>query len=669
MNKFIAPFSEYLIFVNGRSASSSVRSLMEIRISPRFLATSTTSPIASASLLSEDEEEEGFDPASHVLQEKDLLRKSPNGGLRVLDLIDQGFLEPDAKLYNQLLNKCTKLGKIKEGKMVHNHFTNSKFRHYVVVQNTIVNMYAKCDCLDEAREVFDKMPAKDMVTWTALITGYSQNDRPEDALVLFPQMLRLELKPNQFTFSSLLKAAGYRNDEREGEQIHGYCLKYGYASNVYVGSALVDLYCRFGRISKAYFVFDRLVEKNEVSWNSLIAAHARKGEGDKALQIFQKMQRDDYKPTHFTYSSIFSVCASTGSLEQGKWIHAHMLKSGLKLIAYIGNTLLDMYAKSGSFGDAIRVFDRLVKPGVVSWNSMLTAYAQHGFGLKSLEQFEKMMKSGIEPNSVTFLCVLTACSHGGLLEKGQHYFEMMKKYNIEPDVSHYVTMVDLLGRAGQLDRAKKFITEMPVEPTAAIWGALLGACRMHNKMELGAYAAERVFELDPYDSGPHIILYNIYASSGKWAEASKVRKFMKEIGVKKEPACSWVEIENSVHMFVANDESHPLKNEIHKMWEKISEKIKEIGYVPDTSHVLLFVDEQEREAKLQYHSEKLALAFALLKTPPGSTIRIKKNIRVCGDCHSAFKFASVVVEREIILRDKNRFHHFHHGSCSCGDYW
>ncbi|KAL8218220.1 hypothetical protein R6Q57_021593 [Mikania cordata] len=667
MNKFIVAFSENIILVNGGFIAS-VRSLMEIPISLRFLSTSTATPIASTSVLSSSEEEV-FDPGSHIIQEKDYLRKSPNGGLRILDLIDQGFLEPDGKLYNQLLNKCTELGKIKEGKLVHTHFMNSKYRHYMVIQNTVLNMYAKCNCLNDAREVFDKMPVKDMVTWTAMITGYSQNDKPEEALVLFPQMLRVELKPNHFTFSSLLKAAGARTDEREGKQIHGYCLKYGYDLNVYVGSALVELYCRHDRMKEAHFVFDGLADKNEVSWNSQIAAHARKSEGDKALKLFQKMQRHDFKPTHFTYSSIFSACASTGSLEQGKWMHAHMVKSGLKLIAFIGNTLLDMYAKSGSFDDAIRVFDRLVKPDVVSWNSMLTAYAQHGLGVQTLEHFEKMMKTGIEPNSVTFLCVLTACSHGGLLEKGQHYFALMKNSNIEPDVSHYVTMVDLLGRAGQLDCALNFIKELPIEPTSAIWGALLGACRMHKNMELGAYAAEHVFELDPYNSGPHILLYNIYAAAGKWNEASKVRKFMKEIGVKKEPACSWVDIENYVHMFVANDENHPMQDEISKMWEKISEKIKEIGYVPDTSHVLLHVDEQEREVKLQYHSEKLALAFALLKTPPGSTIRIKKNIRVCGDCHSVFKFASLVVEREIILRDTNRFHHFHRGSCSCGDYW
>ncbi|CAL9124046.1 unnamed protein product [Musa textilis] len=376
-----------------------------------------------------------------------------------------------------------------------------------------------------------------------------------------------------------------------------------------------------------------------------------------------------FEATHFTYSSIFSACAGTGALEQGKWVHAHMIKSGQVLTAFVGNTLVDMYAKSGSIQDARKIFDRVDKKDLVSWNSMLTAYAQHGLVGEAIHWFEEMRKLGVQPNQITFLCILTACSHGGLLKEGQYYFDMMKRYKVEPEIEHYVTIVDLLGRAGLLDRAQKFINEMPVQPSAAVWGALLGACRMHKNAELGKFAAERVFELDPYDAGPRVLLYNIYASTGRWTDAAKVRKMMKDGGVKKEPACSWVEMENSVHMFVANDDSHPQMKEIHKMWEKIDALIKEAGYVPDTNYVLLHVDEHEREAKLQYHSEKLALAFALLNMPPGATIRIMKNIRMCGDCHSAIKHVSKVTEREIIVRDTNRFHHFSGGSCSCGDYW
>jgi pentatricopeptide repeat protein len=641
----------------------------------RFGTCSTAPATFSAPEISEEEHCNASGCFGVIIQDKDLLRKSQTrnsttGLLHDLDLIDRGSLEANRSLYDKLLKQCTHLGKIKEGRAVHSHILRSKFRDDLVIHNTILHMYAKCGALDDARKLFDRISCRDMVTWTALIAGYSQNDRSEDALLLFPQMLRVGLQPNQFTLSSLLKASGAGPNHRHGQHVHAFSFKYGYVSNVYVGSALVDMYARFDYMDDARLIFDGLASKNEVSWNALIAGHARKGQGEHALSLFREMQREDLNPTQFTYSSVFSACASSGSLEQGKWVHAHMTKSGGKLVAFAGNTLLDMYAKSGSIEDAKKIFDRLVKRDVVSWNSMLKGYSQHGLGKETVQCFEEMLRIGTEPNDVTFLCVLSACSHTGLLDEGQYYFELMKKKcMIEPHVAHYVTIVDLLGRAGLLDRALKFIRELPIEPTAAAWKALLGACRMHKNMELGAYAAERVFELDPYDSGPQVLLSNIYASARRWGDVSKVRKMMKESGLKKEPACSWVEIENTVHVFMSNDDAHLQRDEIHRKWEEMSGKIKEMGYVPDTSHVLLLVDEHEREVKLQYHSEKLALAFALLNTPPGSTIRIKKNIRACGDCHSAIKFASKVVDREIIVRDTNRFHHFRDGSCSCGDYW
>lgn len=530
-------------------------------------------------------------------------------------------------------------------------------------------MYCKCGSLEDAHKAFDEMPSRDMVSWTALITGYAQSDRPREALELFPRMLRLDLRPNGFTFASLFKACGAFSDDETGKQIHGVCIKYGCDLDVYVGSALLDMYARHGNMNEACLIFEHLDSKNEVSWNALIAGHARKEDAETALKLFCDMQRNGFGATHFTYSSIFSACAGIGALEQGKWVHAHMVKSGQKLTAFVGNTILDMYAKSGSIGDARKVFDRLDKRDIVSWNSMLTACAHHGLGKEAVSIFEEMRRIGIQPNQITFLCVLTACSHGGLLREGKHYFEMMKKYKLEPEVEHYVTIVDLLGRSGFLDQARDFVRKMPIEPNAAVWGALLGACRMHKNAELGQYAAERVFKLDPNDAGPCVLLYNIYATAGRWNNAARVRKMMKERGMKKEPACSWVELENSVHMFVANDDSHPEIKEIYTMWEHINGKIKEAGYKPDTEYVFLHADEQEREAKLQYHSEKIALAFALTKMPRGATIRIMKNIRMCRDCHSAIKYVSKVMGREIVVRDTNRFHHFSNGSCSCNDYW
>ncbi|XP_065856441.1 pentatricopeptide repeat-containing protein At3g24000, mitochondrial [Euphorbia lathyris] len=632
----------------------------------------TASSVTESEEISENQDDlDSF--SSLIIQRKDLLRQSlshsSGTGLHVLDLINRGSLEPDKTLYHMLLKRCTQFKRLKEGQIVHKHLLNSPFKNDLVMQNTILNMYAKCRSLDQARNVFDEMRIRDVVTWTVLISGYSQHDQPKNALLLFPEMLRQGFKPNQFTLSSLLMASEMGHVDSHGKQLHALCLKYGYSSNLYVGSALSDLYARYGHMEDAHFIFDGMAAKNEVSWNSLIAGHARIGNEEHVFNLFSEMLRENIQPTQFSCRVLLSVCANIGSLERGKWVHAFIIKLGAQHVDFVGSTLLSMYAKCGSIEDAKKIFNELIKLDVGSWNSMLAGYAQHGLGRRTLKKFKQMLRIGIAPNDITFLWVLTACSHAGLLVEGQHYFKLMRKYKVEPQISHYVPIVDLLGRAGHLDRAKKFIGEMQIAPTVAVWGALLGACRMHKNMELGTYAAECIFELDSYDSGTNMLLYNIYVSAGRWGDAAKVRKMMSRMRVKKEPACSWVELRNSVHVFVADDFAHPQHEQIRKMWEKINEKIKEIGYIPGTSSAHLFVDELEREEKLEYHSEKLALAFALVNTPPGSAIHINKNIRVCGDCHSAFKFVSMVVGRSIIVRDIKRFHHFRDGWCSCGDYW
>ena len=590
-------------------------------------------------------------------------------GLSALDPLDAGELAPTPRLYRSLIAACARSRSLGDARAVHAHLSRSRLAADAFLLNSLVRLYCRCGAVSHARGVFDGMPCRDVVSWTSLIAGYAQNDMPEEAVGLLPSMLKSGSKPNGFTFASLLKAAGACGERWVGEQIHALALKCSWDEDVYVGSALLDMYARCGQMDMAVAVFDRLDSKNAVSWSALIAGFARKGEGETALMMFAGMHRNGFEASHFTYSSVFSALAGIGALEQGKWVHAHMIKSGEKLIAFVGNTMLDMYAKSGSMVDARKVFDRVDQKDLVTWNTMLTAYAQYGLGKEAVAHFEEMRKFGIQLNQITFLSILTACSHGGLVKEGKHYFDMMKDYSVEPEIDHYVSFVDLLGRAGLLNEALIFVFKMPMKPTAAVWGALLGASRMHKNAKIGQFAADHVFELDPDDTGPPVLLYNIYASTGKWDDAARVRKMMKATGVKKEPACSWVEIENSVHMFMADDDTHPNAAEIYRMWEEINMRIRKAGYIPTTDYVLLHINEIERAAKLQYHSEKIALAFALINMPAGATIRIMKNIRICRDCHSAFKYVSKVFEREIIVRDTNRFHHFSNGSCSCGDYW
>lgn len=497
--------------------------------------------------------------------------------------------------YHKLLLRCVDLNQITQGKIVHAHFLKSKFKENVVIQNSVLNMYAKCGALVETRKQFYAMSSRDTVSWTMMITAYSLNDLPIEALALFPPMLSHGLKPNHFTLSILLKVCGAIPSLKDGMQIHAVCFKYGFYRYVFVGTSLVDMYARCGGcMENAELSFERLTTKNDVSWNAMIAGYARRDQGEKALYLFREMQRISFKSSHFTYSSIFSACAKTGALEQGRWVHAHMIKSGVKLVAFVGHTMLDMYAKAGSIEDAEKVFDRLLEKDIVSWNSVLTGYAHQGLGNETIQRFENMLKNGIQPNSITFLSVLTACSHSGLLEDGQYYFDLMRKYSIEPKAEHCVTIVDLLGRAGLFNQVENFLRGIQMKPTSAIWGAVMSACRMHKNVELGAYAAEQLVLLDPHDSGPYAILANIYASAGKWHDVAKVRKLMRDNGVKKEPGFSWVEIENAVHVFVANDETHPQKQEIYRMWNEVSRKIEEIGSVQYASHVLLNVDDEEK---------------------------------------------------------------------------
>eukprot|EP01018_Ginkgo_biloba_P011555 Gb_34228 [translate_table: standard] len=589
--------------------------------------------------------------------------------LTILDLIDKGNVRANCSIYARLLHGCVHREALEEGRRVHAHIMNSAFNRNVFLLNTIISMYAKCGTVEDAREVFDKMAIRDMVSWTSMIAGYAQNQHGEEALQLFPSMQRAGMKPNEFTFSSVLRACASLFALENGKQVHSNTIKSGFEFHVFVGSALVDMYAKCESIQDAHQLFDKMPERNVVSWNALIAGYAQIGNGEAALKLFWQMQHISMQPTKFTFSSVLSACASIAVLDQGKWVHAHIIKTGCKLDAFVGNALIDMYGKCGSIRDARQVFDKLSRRDVVSWNAMITGCAQHGQGKEAVQLFEQMQLAGIKPNHITFLCVLSACSHAGLVNEGRLYFDSMSSHGIIPKAEHYACIVDLLGRAGHMDEAEEFIKKLPVEPTAAVWGALLGACRVHGNMELGKRAAECLFELDPEDAGPHVLLSNIYAAAGRWDDVAKVRKMMRRSGVKKEPGCSWVELENTVHTFVVNDRSHPLTDRIYATLENLSRKMKEAGYVADTNFVLLAMEEQQKVHTLCYHSEKLALAFGIISTPCGAIIRIKKNLRVCGDCHSAIKFISKIVGREIIVRDTNRFHHFTNGMCSCGDYW
>eukprot|EP01018_Ginkgo_biloba_P035644 Gb_29805 [translate_table: standard] len=644
---------------------------------------------------------------------------------------DQPGGRVDSDTYALLLQHCVKMKSILEGKRVHVHLNQIGVKPAVFVANHLINMYAKCGSVVDARQVFDKMPTRntfswntmiagyvkfgniepalqlfdqmperDVVSWNTMIAAFAQHGPGEEALKLFCRMQQAGVQLNHFSFTSVLSACAAQLALEQGRQIHAHIIRAGFVLDVVVASALVDTYAKcgniedarqlfdkmptrdvlswttmisgyaaFGNVECGRELFDKMPERNMISWTAMIGGYAQHGHGEDALKLFYEMELAGMKPDNFTFGSLLRACASIASMKQGKKIHAHLIKSRFESNVFVDSAVVDMYAKCGSIEDARRVFDKILKPDVVSWNAMIAGYAQHGHGKDALQLFEEMLQAGMKPDNITFIVVLSACSHAGLVDEGREYFNSMTRdHCITPKADHYVCLIDLFGRAGCLDEAVDCINNMPFEPNASAWNALLGACRIHGNMELGIRAAESLLQLEPQASSTYVLLSNIYAAVGRWDDVGKVRKLMKERRIKKEPGLSWIEVKNQVHSFIVEDRSHPQKEDIYAMLESLARQMEEAGYIPNTNLVLHDLEQEQKGQSLSYHSEKLAIAFGLISTPPETPLHIIKNLRVCGDCHTAIKFISKIVLREIIVRDASRFHHFKDGLCSCGDY-
>lgn len=522
-----------------------------------------------------------------------------------------------------------------------------------------------------AHQLFDDIPEPDIVMFNSMARGYSRSNTPLQAISLFVDVLCCGLLPDDYTFPSLIKACSGAKALEEGKQLHCFAVKVGLNDNIYVRPTLVNMYTECKDVDAARLVFDKIVEPCVVSYNAIITANAKISRPNEALSLFRELQGRNLKPTDVTLLSVLSCCALLGALDLGKWIHEYVKKYGFHKYVKVNTALVDMYAKCGSLKDAVSIFENMAVKDTQAWSAMIMAYATHGQGHQAMSLFEEMRRAQVKPDNITFLGLLYACSHTGLVEEGFKYFSYMsEEHRIIPGIKHYGCMVDLLGRAGYLDRAYKFIDELPIEPTPILWRTLLSSCSSHGNIELGKKVIGRIFELDDSHGGDYVILSNLLARAGKWEDVDYLRKMMKDRGVVKIPGCSSIEVNNVVHEFFSGDGVNSVSTDLHRALDELVKELKIAGYVPDTSLVVHpDMEDDDKEITLRYHSEKLAIAFGLLNTTPGTTIRVVKNLRVCGDCHSAAKLISLIFDREIILRDVQRFHHFKDGKCSCGDFW
>lgn len=578
--------------------------------------------------------------------------------------------KPNNFTISAALKSCLGLEAFGFGKSVHGCALKTCYDRDLYVGTALLELYTKSGEIAEAQQFFEEMPKDDLIPWSLMIARYAQSDKSKEALELFCHMRQSSVVPNNFTFASVLQACASLVSLNLGKQIHSYVLKVGHDSNVFVSNALMDVYAKCDEIENSMKLFMGSAEKNDVTWNTIIVGYVQLGDGEKAMNLFSNMLGYDIQPTEVTYSSVLRASASLVALEPGRQIHSLTIKTMYSKDTVVANSLIDMYAKCGRIDDAQLTFDKMDKRDEVSWNAIICGYSIHGLGMEALNLFDMMQQANCKPNKLTFVGVLSACSNSGLLDKGRaHFKSMLKDYGIEPCIEHYTCMVWLLGRLGQLDEAVKLIGEIPFQPSVMVWRALLGACVIHKNLDLGKVCAQHVLEMEPHDDATHVLLSNMYATARRWDNVASVRKSMKKKRVKKEPGLSWVENQGVVHYFTVGDTSHPDIKLIFAMLEWLNKKTRDAGYVPDCNVVLLDVEHDEKERLLWVHSERIALAFGLIQIPAACSIRIIKNLRICVDCHAVVKLISKIVQREIIIRDINRFHHFRHGICSCGDYW
>ncbi|GKV11437.1 hypothetical protein SLEP1_g22698 [Rubroshorea leprosula] len=579
------------------------------------------------------------------------------------------WVSPDGYTLPHVLKACSGLPALEMGRQVHGQIFRHGFESDVFVQNGLVAFYAKCGQIARAMTVFDGLHDSNVVSWTSIISGYAQNGQPMEALRIFSEMRKTNVKLDWIALVSVLRAYTDIEDLNHGKSVHGCVIKMGLELEPDLLIALTAMYAKCGQVTTARLLFDMMKIPNVILWNAMISGYAKNGHAEEAVDLFRVMISKNIRADSITVRVAIVACAQVGSLDLSRWMDNYISKSEYRDDLFVNTALIDMHAKCGSLDMARTVFDRTLEKDVVVWSAMIVGYGLHGRGREAIDLYQAMMQAGVCPNDVTFIGLLTACNHSGLVEDGWWIFHCMKDYKIEPRHQHYACVVDLLGRAGYLDLAYDFIMKMPIEPGITAWGALLSACKIHRNVQLGEYAAKQLFSLDSCNTGHYVQLSNLYASARMWDHVRKIRIQMREKGLSKDLGYSLVDINGKLQAFRVGDKSHPRYKEIYEELESLERRLKQAGFIPHIDSSLHDLNNEEIEETLCNHSERLAIAFGLISTPPGTTLRIIKNLRACVNCHEASKLISKLVNRQIVMRDANRFHHFKDGVCSCGDYW
>ncbi|XP_073132364.1 pentatricopeptide repeat-containing protein At5g27110 [Henckelia pumila] len=467
--------------------------------------------------------------------------------------------KPDSVSFTTAISSCARLLNLEKGESIHEELVRSGVALDAYVSAALVDMYGKCGCLEKAREVFNEIPNKSLVSWNTMIGGYSQIGDSFSCIKLLVRMNQEKLMPNSTTLSSLVMSCAKSAHLLHGKFIHGYILRKNVECDIFIRSSLIDMYFKCGCIKLAEKVFTTMPKTNIVSWNVMISGYVSAGCYFEALDIYKDMREARISPDAITFTSTLSACSQVSALERGKDLHKCIIESKFDSNVILMGAVLDMYAKCGAVEDAVGVFNQLSRRDLVSWTSMIVAYGSHGRSFEALKLFEDMLQSSIRPDRVTFLAVISACSHAGLVDEGRHFFNLMiNDYGIQPTSAEYSCLIDLLGRAGRLQEAYELLQNTPtMKEDVELLSTLFAACHLHGDIVLGEKIASSLIEKDQEDLSTYVVLEKMYAATKNWNEAREIRLKMKEVGLRKSPGCSWIEVDRQIRSFLAEDNTSP----------------------------------------------------------------------------------------------------------------
>lgn len=496
------------------------------------------------------------------------------------DMICSG-VKPDSITFSSFLPSISESENLDHCKEIHCYIIRNSVKMDVYLKSALIDIYLKCRDVKMVSKIFkQRTTIVDIVIYTAMISGYVLNGMNWDAVEIFRWLMENKMKPNSVTLASILPATACLAALKLGKELHSYILKNGYEKKCYVGCALMDMYAKCGRLDLCHQIFEGVSDKDTVCWNSMITSFSQNGKPEEAIDLFRKMGLERAKYDYVSLSAALSACANLPALQSGKEIHGFMIRNLLSSDLFAESALIDLYAKCGNLELSLHVFTRMKTRNEVSWNSIISAYGNHGRLKESFDMYYKMLELGLQPDHVTFLSLISACGHAGKVDEGAHYFHSMtEQYGITARMEHYACMVDLYGRAGHLKEAFEIVKGMPFEPDAGIWGTLLGACRVHGNVDLAELASERLFELDPQNSGYYVLLSNLQADAGRWENVLRVRSLMKERKVNKVPGYSWIEVNNQTHLFFAADGSHLQSDKIYDLLKYLLLEMQREGIV------------------------------------------------------------------------------------------